>query len=182
MINKDKNINIQKWIDDYTLDLLKKTNYLISSKEDAEDLVQDVFISAFENYEKFQWNSSVKTWLISILKNKISDFYRKKYNNKNEITLDYFFDENGNWIDKNILNDWTENENNIRENYLENYLENCLEKLPNKWLIPIKLYYLKQKKTELVCQEIGITSTNLWKILQRARLQLRECIESNLSN
>ena len=142
MINKDKNINIQKWIDDYTLDLLKKTNYLISSKEDAEDLVQDVFISAFENYEKFQWNSSVKTWLISILKNKISDFYRKKYNNKNEITLDYFFDENGNWIDKNILNDWTENENNIRENYLEN----CLEKLPNKWLIPIKLYYLKQKK------------------------------------
>ena len=82
MINKDKNINIQKWIDDYTLDLLKKTNYLISSKEDAEDLVQDVFISAFENYEKFQWNSSVKTWLISILKNKISDFYRKKYNKK----------------------------------------------------------------------------------------------------
>ena len=39
MINKDKNINIQKWIDDYTLDLLKKTNYLISSKEDAEDLL-----------------------------------------------------------------------------------------------------------------------------------------------
>ena len=136
MINKDKNINIQKWIDDYTLDLLKKTNYLISSKEDAEDLVQDVFISAFENYEKFQWNSSVKTWLISILKNKISDFYRKKYNNKNEITLDYFFDENGNWIDKNILNDWTENENNIRER-VENFEKHIKDKL--------KLYKLKKK-------------------------------------
>lgn len=145
MINNEKNVVVEQWIDDYTLHLLNMANYLISNQQDAEDLVQDVFISAFENYENFKNNSSVKTWLISILKNKISDFYRTKYKNNRKITLNYFFDENDFWKDINVLNDWNEIENNI----IENYLENCLEKLPEKWLIPVKLYYLKQKKQSL---------------------------------
>jgi RNA polymerase sigma-70 factor (ECF subfamily) len=35
------------------------------------------------------------------------------------------------------------------------------------------------KKGEEICQELGITPTNFWQIMHRAKLQLRECIENN---
>jgi len=40
-------------------------------------------------------------------------------------------------------------------------------------------YYLQEKKAATVCQEMGINTTNLWKILQRSRMQLRVCLENN---
>jgi RNA polymerase sigma-70 factor (ECF subfamily) len=38
---------------------------------------------------------------------------------------------------------------------------------------------MEEKKGELICQELGITDTNFWQILHRAKLQLRKCIELN---
>jgi RNA polymerase sigma factor (sigma-70 family) len=58
-------------------------------------------------------------------------------------------------------------------------LESCIEALTPKWQIAVKLYYLEEKKAPVVCQEIDVSTTNLWKILQRARLQLRECLDIN---
>lgn len=175
--------DIQTWIDLYTLPLLKRAIYLVSDEQDAKDLVQDVFIVAFESYNNFKKESNPKTWLTGILNNKIADFYRKKYRNIKQISLDHFFDQNGAWRQDDVLNEWGEKEtlllNDIEFNHT---LENCLEKLPLKWKIPIKLYYLEEKKTDMVCQQTGISTTNLWKILQRGRLQLRECLETNWFN
>jgi RNA polymerase sigma-70 factor (ECF subfamily) len=35
------------------------------------------------------------------------------------------------------------------------------------------------KKTEEICQELGISTTNYWQMMHRAKLQLRECIDEN---
>jgi RNA polymerase sigma-70 factor (ECF subfamily) len=117
-----------------------------------------------------------------ILKNKVADFYRKKYRNTGQISLDYFFDESGFWKGDNILYEWDEGQNLLDDREFQVALEECLEDLPLKWKIPVKLYYLEEKKATVVCQETGITTTNLWKILQRSRLQLRACLENNWFN
>lgn len=178
MIQKNENISI--WVDNYSLALLSRTIYLIGSQEEAEDIVQEVFLAAFDAYDSFKNDSNPKTWLMSILNNKVADYYRKKYKETNKIKLDSFFDETGSWKQDSVLSDWGDNLDD--DTSLGLTLENCIEKLPPKWMIPVKLYYLEEKKTDSVCQVTGITTTNLWKILQRSRLQLRECLEINWYN
>ncbi|HID38429.1 MAG TPA: sigma-70 family RNA polymerase sigma factor, partial [Calditrichaeota bacterium] len=49
----------------------------------AEDLVQDTFLSALKSYSSFGQRSSLRTWLVSILRNKIVDHYRRVVRRKN---------------------------------------------------------------------------------------------------
>ena len=60
-------------IEIYSPILLNKAYYLLSNKEDAEDIVQEVFISAYVNYHLFKNKSSIKSWLMGILYNKVMD-------------------------------------------------------------------------------------------------------------
>lgn len=177
-----KQEDLKLWIDQYSLALLKRAIYLVSNQQEAEDLVQEVFIAAFSSYERYKQESTPKTWLMGILNHKVADFYRKKYQRNNQISLNYFFDEKGSWKEHTTLQDWNETNLDKDEELRNQVLEDCIEMLPQKWMIPVKLYYLEEKKTTFVCQETGITTTNLWKILQRSRLQLRECLEKNWYN
>lgn len=179
MNNKEEDIKL--WIELHSMALLKRAVYLLSDQREAEDLVQEVFLVAFISYDEFKEKSNPKTWLFGILHHKVADFYRKKYKHNTRITLDYFFDETGSWINENVLQDWDDKVAEEKE-FRDQALEECIEELPLKWKLPVKLYYLEEKKTTSVCQEIGITATNLWKILQRSRLQLRECLENNWFN
>lgn len=134
-----KNETIKNWIDQYSGQLLRRAVYLLSDKTEAEDIVQEVFISAFSSYQSFNGKSEPLTWLMAILKRKVADFYRD----------------------------------------FNKTLEDCLEELPVRWKFPMKMYYLEEKKASEVSQEFDISTTNLWKILQRSRMQLRECLEFN---
>lgn len=176
----DANEALKNWIQLYSESLIQRAVYLLSDKEEALDLVQDVFLAAYSSYQDFQEKSSPHTWLNNILNNKVADFYRKKYKHPVSVNFDYFFDETGSWRNDDVLNDWDYDSENILDNKdFNKSLEECLDELPQRWKLPVKLYYLQEKKAPEVCQEMGFTSTNLWKILQRSRLQLRECLEFN---
>lgn len=167
-------------VNQYTSSLYTRAHYLLSNIEDAEDIVQDVFISAYESYDKYNGSSNTKTWLMSILKNKVADYYRKKYKHITPISLDHFFDENGSWKKDQLLKEWGDIEESIVDDTEFNTIfSRCIDKLPPKWSIPFKMYYFEEKKTELLCQELGLSTTNIWKILQRSRLHLKECLETN---
>lgn len=177
-----KNEAFKKWVEQYSEPLLKRAIYLLSAREDAEDIVQEVFISAFSSFDSFKNESKPLTWLYTILKYKVADFYRKKYKTEPQIRLDHFFDETGSWKNNNnIMNNWdvsAENELLDNKDFLKT-LNDCIEDLPSRWKIPMKMYYLEEKKASEVSQEMNISTTNLWKILQRGRMQLRECLEFN---
>lgn len=177
-----KNEALKNWIEQYSESLLRRAIFLLSDTVEAEDIVQEVFITAFSSYDSFEGKSTPKTWLNTILNNKVADFYRKKYKSEPQIKLDHFFDETGSWKNDTVLNDW--NVSNSETELLDNQdfnksLEDCIEDLPSRWKIPMKLYYLEEKKAPEVSQELDISTTNLWKILQRTRMQLRECLEIN---
>ncbi|AEK23044.1 Probable RNA polymerase sigma factor [Capnocytophaga canimorsus Cc5] len=174
-----KNKIIGEWIDAYSQALLNKALYLLSDKEEAMDMVQEVFLAAFTSFESFKHQSSPMTWLSQILKYKVADFYRLKYKNPVNISVSDFFDSQGNWADNSVLENWTAFTEDYPYDDFHKTLYDCLERLPLRWKIPVKLYYLEDKKAPEVCQQTGITTTNLWKILQRSRLQLRTCIETN---
>ncbi|HEY4554491.1 MAG TPA: sigma-70 family RNA polymerase sigma factor, partial [Bacillaceae bacterium] len=52
--------------------------YMVKNREEAEDLVQEVYIRVMKSYDKFEGKSSEKTWLFSIAKNVAIDHFRKQ--------------------------------------------------------------------------------------------------------
>jgi len=177
-----KNTTLKNWVEQYSGTLLRRAAYLLSDKTEAEDVVQEVFVAAFSSYDSFDGKSKPLTWLMAILNRKVADFYRKKYKTEPSIKLDHFFDESGFWKNNDVLNAW--NVSNAEAELLDNtdfikIITDCIEDLPVRWKIPMKMYYLEEKKAPEVSQELNISRTNLWKILQRSRMQLRECLEFN---
>lgn len=185
---RDIKEELEKWVADYTLALYEWAFLKTSSTVLAEDFVQETFLAAAEKHSTFRRESSPKTWLFSILNNKIVDYYRRK--SKKVVTHDTeylykYFDSNGKWIDSESPKDWAqeESEANLIDNkeFLE-VLKKCLDHLPDNWSTCVKLKYLSGEKGKDVCKELGITPSNYWQMIRRAKIQLRECVEENWFN
>ncbi len=176
------NSEVVEWVKQYTSDLYSWAYHKTSNAEMAQDLVQDTFVVAVEKIDKFERKSSVKTWLFSILNNKIVDFYRKK--SKAHVSLEgsfmsTFFNEDGGWKNERKPQEW---DNSDEEHLLDNdefqsVLKRCMDALPENWSATVKLKYILQKKGDEICKELGVTSSNYWQMIHRAKLQLRACIE-----
>ena len=104
MVESGKTVS-SKWIDSYADNMFNYAYVRVRNRETAKDLVQDTFLSALQSLDSFRGESSEKTWLYSILKNKIIDHYRKKASDKTVAfpgvdglsELDLYFDEEGEW-------------------------------------------------------------------------------------
>jgi RNA polymerase sigma-70 factor (ECF subfamily) len=48
-------------------------------EREVEEILQDTFLSAFDSLPLYRGESSVSTWLISIARHEVADFYRKQY-------------------------------------------------------------------------------------------------------
>lgn len=177
---------LEEWINTYSADLYQWAFRKVSNSELAKDLVQDTFMAVAEKPEKFKGESSPKTWLFSILNHKIIDYYRKKV--KEPVRMENhvfsnFFDEAGSWKKEHMPERWDNEQGHMLDDTeFRQILMQCLDALPEKWNLCVQLKYLSEKKGEEICQEIGITPTNLWQIIHRAKLQLRNCIEINWIN
>jgi RNA polymerase sigma-70 factor, ECF subfamily len=62
----------------YHHELFNFLYYMVQSREQAEDLVQEVYIRVLRSYQHFKGESSEKTWLIAIARNVAIDFFRKQ--------------------------------------------------------------------------------------------------------
>lgn len=173
---------LEKWIDDYSKALLDRAYYLLSDKEDAKDVVQEVFLSAYKSKGSFQGKSSPLTWLTSILHHKIADIYKKRYSGNTQLfRVDHFFDKHGEWIETDVADPWEQDDYAVSTllNNADFYqvLNECLERLPRQWLMVVNKCYLQEQKAAEICQELNLSTANYWKLLQRSRLQLRKCID-----
>jgi len=155
----------------------------ISSREVAEDLVQETMMSAFQAKEKFRGDSSERTWLISILKRKVIDHYRKQSRNPEVLsdTTSFFYtggSQAGSWDKEHAPTSWDQYRiDDEDEEGLLKVIQYCISLLPGKMQNTFSMKTLDEISTEEICKELGISESNLWVLLHRARLQLRECVE-----
>ena len=179
----DKAFIFQDWVALYGDDLYNWAYVKTSSKELSEDLVQETFISGFKSFDKFENRSKPKTWLITILNNKIIDHFRKSskvsylsIEKNGEIFSDKMFDEENFWI--NNLDDtiWSKSKSE-NSSFVELKLKECLNNLPEKWNLAISYKYFSEKETKEICQELEVSMSNYWQIIHRAKLLLKKCIE-----
>ena len=193
MQNDKASATIRSWVNAYSDKMYAWTLYKTSSKETAEDLVQDTFMAAFRSFDKFEEKSNPKTWLFGILNNKIAEHFRKVYRqpqvNESDRNpkggkdfLDVFFDADGSWIKEQRPHSWPDDSHLLDNSEFVKIMQDCMNELPSNWFAAINLKYLEEKKGEQICQELEINPTNFWQILHRAKLQLRKCLEIHWFN
>ncbi|UMB53165.1 sigma-70 family RNA polymerase sigma factor [Lutibacter sp. A64] len=184
MSTKKHTLNPEKWVSLHADYLYNYTISRINNHDLAKDLVQDTFFAGLNAQDNFQGKASERTWLISILKRKIIDQYRKlnSAKGKAEVKMNFYSDgeHEGDWIEERVPSDWnTEIEKNIENEELSDALEKCINNLPEKYAIVFRMKTIQQFETEEICKELEISSSNLWVIIHRARTQLRKCMEDN---
>lgn len=172
------------WVKEYADYLYNYTVTRVDNHEKAKDIVQETFFSALKAAKNFKGEASERTWLIPILKRKIIDYYRKINSRKGkaEVRVNFYEDgdKKGSWLEEQIPQQWDKGiEKQIENDELRIVLDACINKLPEKYRNVFILKNVEHFQTEEICNELGITASNLWVIIHRARHQLRKCLEDN---
>ena len=178
----------ETWPDLYGDYLFTFAYMRVSNRDLAQDLVQDTFFSALRAKDNFQGKASEKTWLVSILKNKIIDHYRKtglkdahgnRMPGKKSVSLENFFHE-GQWSDGARPTHWNSDMNQpIETKEFFEIFHRCVDKLKGKGAIAFTMKYIDQDDSDDICKALEITPSNYWVLIHRAKLQLRECLDTN---
>jgi RNA polymerase sigma-70 factor (ECF subfamily) len=167
--------------------LLRYASLQLRDGAAAEDAVQETLVAALAGEKAFAGRSNLRTWLTGILKHKIVDAIRQKQRQPvivasfdEETDLDDFdplFKDNGAWQAPPA--DWGDPENALSRQEFMSVMEMCLERLPPNTARVFVMREVLELETEEICKELAITANNLWVILYRARMSLRECLERN---
>lgn len=173
-----------RWIDKYADYLFNYTIARINDRDLAQDLVQETFFAGLKSMENFKGKASERTWLVSILKRKIIDQYRKNNSKKGQAEVKINFNDDaenqGDWLEQRVADPFDKTAEDTLENEeLGSAIYECLDKLPEKQAEVFKMKTILGYDTEQICNELNITASNLWVIIHRARTSMASCLESN---
>lgn len=158
----------------------------LRNESQAEDVVQDTLIAVLEKPQRFAGQSSLRTYVTGILKHKIIDVLRSA---KREVqiaaeegqsdadVIDALFKPDGHTVD--MPRQWGNPDATLEQKDFFRILEICLEKLPAKNARIFMMREWLELDTDEICKELGISTSNAWVMLYRARVQLRECLDLN---
>jgi RNA polymerase sigma-70 factor (TIGR02943 family) len=177
------------WVDHYADYLFSYTMSRIGDEDLARDLVQETFLAALERRDQFEGRSSEKTWLTSILKNKIVDVYRRRasgLSKNNDVAAselaqaNYFEPETGHWNPKYQPMEFGIEANDvIIGKELTLVLQKCMKKLPELWLAVFTMKHVDEEPAAVICSDLRLTPANFWVIIHRAKLNLRACLQKS---
>ena len=159
--------------------LVRYASLQLRDRHAAEDCVQETLVAALAGEASFGGRSNLRTWLTGILKHKIVDAIRRMSRDQVPVAevaeLDALFDETGHWDDPPVA--WPEN--SLEQKQFFAVLEECLAGLPAKTAQAFMMREHMGFETDEICKELAVTPTHCWVLLYRARMALRECLETN---
>lgn len=170
-------------LEQYRAPLTRYATWLLGSSAAAEDAVQDTLLAALQNADGFAGRSSLKTWLFGILKHKIADNFRRQ---SREVPLpddsatettepSHLYLEDGHW--REPPSNWGDPEATLNQRHFFEVLERGIERLPKNTARVFTMRELMGMETDEICSAVGITSSNCFVMLHRARSMLRSYLE-----
>lgn len=147
----------------------------------AEDAVSETVLAALERPQAFAGQSQLKTWLIGVLKHKVIDQIRRhgremSATQEDAVNVDeLLFADNGSW--QTSPQAWQNPEASLGQRQFFDVLEACVDHLPGQQGRVFLMREWLELDAEEICKQLGISTTNLWVLLHRARLRLRACLE-----
>ncbi len=175
----------EDWLAQHGHALFRYAFVRLRDRAQAEDLVQETLLAALQARHGFGGRSTERTWLIGILKHKLVDHLRKSARerplgepaeNDAEMT-DTLFDAGGRW--KVPPADWGNPDDTLEQKQFWKVFADCLAGLSPRQAQVFALCEFDGLDSAEVCKVFGATATNIWVILHRARMGLRQCMETN---
>lgn len=174
-------------LESFRHDLLRFARLQLRDDALAEDAVQDTFIAALDGLARFDGRAALKTWVFSILKNKIVDALRTRGRTVNASALadeeasfddifDTLFKTNGHWLPDHRPAAWADPAEALAQQQFWAVFDACLDHLPAATGRVFMMREFLDLDIDEICRELAISSSNCYVILHRARHQLRGCL------
>ena len=133
----------------------------LKNSDDAEDVLQDSFIKAFQRIEQFKGDVTFGAWLKRIVVNGSIDFLKSKHQRTVEL--------NENYLQVAEEDDWT-----VEEGISIEQVKEAIEELPPKYRYVVQLFLVEGYDHSEIAGILGITETASRTRLLRGKAQLKE--------
>ncbi len=137
---------------------------IVGNREDAEEIVQDAFVKAYQNMETFRNKSKFSTWLYRIVFNAAVSRTRKKRLESSD--LDSYV------VDNYTTDEIKENVNKFDIEERKKLANRLIDELPPLEFTLINLFYREECSIEEVSEVTGLTASNVKVKLHRIRKKL----------
>src|SRR5947199_1254957 len=157
----------------YDRNVFRIAQHITQNREDAEDVVQDAFLKAYQNLGQFQGNSKFYTWLVRIAVNEALMKLRKRKSDKT-VSIDEDVETDEGFVPREVT-DWSPNPEQLyKQAELGDILEKTIAGLPSGFRTVFVLRDVEGLSTEETADALGLSIPAVKSRLLRARLQLRE--------
>jgi RNA polymerase sigma-70 factor (ECF subfamily) len=157
----------------YDRKIFRLAKHITQSDEDAEDVLQETFLKAFEHLAEFQGNSKFYTWIVRIAVNESLMKLRKRKSDRT-VSLDESIDTGEETVVREIAV-WEENpEQRYSREELRDILDKAVDSLRPAFRTVFVLRDIEDLSTEETAAVLNLSIPAVKSRLLRARLQLRE--------
>ncbi len=157
----------------YDRNVFRIAQHITQNREDAEDVVQDAFLKAYQNLGQFQGQSKFYTWLVRIAVNEALMRLRRRRPER-MVSLDEDVKTEEDSMPREIA-DWSPNpEQQYNQAELKDILSRTIQGLPTSFRTVFVLRDVEGLSTEETAEALGLSIPAVKSRLLRARLQLRE--------
>lgn len=165
------NTVFQELYEKYHQDVYQFLYYMVNNKEQAEDLVQEVYIKVLRSYDRFEGKSSEKTWLFSIAKHVAIDSFRKQKGWKNKLL------ETFDWNKQQVQDNAPLPEEIAVQNEQVQQMYRCLDKCKVDHRLVLILRYIQALTIQETAQILGWTESKVKTTQHRALKVLKAYME-----
>ena len=157
----------------YERQIFRIAQHITQNREDAEDVMQDAFLKAYEKLDQFQGNSKFYTWLVRIAVNESLMRLRKRRTGR-MVSIDEDMETEEGSVPRDLA-DWAPDpEQNYTQSELAEILRKTIQGLPQGFRVVFALRDVEGLSTEETAETLGLSVPAVKSRLLRARLQLRE--------
>lgn len=157
----------------YQNKIFRLAQHITQNREDAEDVLQETFLKAYEHLDQFQGNSKFYTWIVRIAVNQALMKLRRRKNDRS-VSLDESIDTGEDTIVREIAA-WDENpEQRLSRTEIGDILDTAVQSLDDAYRSVFVLRDIEELSTEETAEALGLSVPAVKSRLLRARLQLRE--------
>lgn len=147
---------------------------ILGDRDEAEDAMQDTFLSAFEHIGGFQWRSKFSTWLVSIARNAALQRLRHR---KDVESLDAVELGEDGYFGPRQVRAWQDNpEQYYSKTEIQHIVEQGILQLSAKYRVVVMLRDVQQLSGPEVARQLGLTVSAVKTRLLRGRLMLRDLL------
>lgn len=165
----------QELYENYHKDVFQFLFYMVKNREQAEDLVQEVYIKVMNSYDRFKGDSSEKTWLFSIARHVAIDHFRKQKRKRNRVLE--FFD----WGEKGhlIQDDQPEPEEVALQNEEIQKVYKCLDHCSVDQKSVIILRYIQSMSIQETAEILGMSVSKVKTTQHRGMKSLQQLMQED---